>query len=112
MPKRLQGRASGTLAGDPSDRVGSTSASSQLGASLRAHRRNPPAGQCWTYLAAFLSAANLIVPSSGHADPDASPVAVDLELVIAVDVSSSMDEAEQRVQRKGLCQGVAESKRF
>src|ERR1700680_4636087 len=64
-------------------------------------RRNPPAGQCLTHLAAFLSVMNLVVPSSARAEPDESPVAVDLELVIAVDVSASMDEAEQRVQRQG-----------
>jgi Protein of unknown function (DUF1194) len=68
---------------------------------LVARHRKPPALLCWTCLAAFLSAANLVVPSMAQAGPDKSPLAIDLALVVAVDVSSSMDKAEQRVQRQG-----------
>ena len=53
----------------------------------------------WIGLLIFVSAVTLAPPAWG--DRKEPTVAVDLELVIAVDVSTSMSPEEQRVQREG-----------
>jgi hypothetical protein len=47
----------------------------------------------------------LIASSSGFSSPKGIPLEVDLQLVLAVDVSSSMAEAEQLLQREGYAHG-------
>ncbi|HZL60768.1 MAG TPA: DUF1194 domain-containing protein, partial [Pseudolabrys sp.] len=51
--------------------------------------------------AAALSLAASAAPSFRIADKSPSAIAVDVELVIAVDVSYSMDPDEQALQREG-----------
>jgi hypothetical protein len=52
----------------------------------------------------MLALATLISPAASGQE---RPVAVDLELVIAVDVSGSMDRGEYALQRLGYAQGVS-----
>jgi hypothetical protein len=65
---------------------------------IRPHprERRRPAGSCLRVLALL---AGVFAAAPVRAEPE-RPV-VDLELILAVDVSSSMSEAEQRVQRDG-----------
>src|SRR5215468_7504113 len=58
--------------------------------------------------AALVTATALAVPRSGPSLADRSPsaVAVDVELVLAVDVSYSMDPEEQALQREGYIAGL------
>ena len=56
---------------------------------------------------ALLAAASFAAPTSAPSLADRSPnaIAVDVELVIAVDVSYSMDPEEQALQREGYITG-------
>ena len=56
--------------------------------------------------AAAFTIAALAAPSPRFADRSPSAVAVDVELVIAVDVSYSMDPEEQALQREGYIQAL------
>ena len=56
--------------------------------------------------AAAVTIAALAAPSPRFADRSPSAVAVDVELVIAVDVSYSMDPEEQALQREGYIQAL------
>src|SRR5215204_3017853 len=55
----------------------------------------------FSWVSGFL-AALLAIPLPTHA----ADVAVDLELVLAVDVSRSMDASEQKVQRDGYINAI------
>ena len=60
-------------------------------------------------LAALVTATGLAAPPSGQpffADRSPGAVAVDVELVLAVDVSYSMDPEEQALQREGYIAGL------
>jgi hypothetical protein len=72
-----------------------------VGLKLHIRLPNPPDGQIWTCLIALVSVATVIASLSARADPKDTPSTVDLELVLAVDVSGSMNQDEQRVQREG-----------
>ncbi len=59
-----------------------------------------------TALFALLLTASFLIPSfalpaAGAPRPDGPPRLVDLELVLAIDTSGSVDEEEGRLQRKG-----------
>src|SRR5207244_4490279 len=56
-------------------------------------------------LAAVWSAV-FAAPANRFADKRASAQPVDIELVIAVDVSNSMDPEEQALQREGYIEGL------
>src|SRR5882762_5826508 len=60
-----------------------------------------------TIAAALLAASGWTAPTSAPGFVDKSPnaIAVDVELVIAVDVSYSMDPEEQALQREGYIEG-------
>src|SRR5882762_8671874 len=60
-----------------------------------------------TIAAALLAASGWTAPTSAPSFADKSPnaIAVDVELVIAVDVSYSMDPEEQALQREGYIAG-------
>ena len=65
----------------------------------------------WTITAgtvALLAAAAIAAPRSALLFADKSPSAlpVDVELVLAVDVSYSMDPEEQALQREGYIAGI------
>ena len=66
---------------------------------------NSPNGRPWTHLAAVAIGLTALL-SSSTAAPNESRLDVDLELVIAVDVSSSMTKAEQRLQREGYASAL------
>src|SRR4030088_1070316 len=61
-----------------------------------------------TIAAALLGASGWTAPTSapGFADKSPNAIAVDVELVIAVDVSYSMDPEEQALQREGYITGI------
>src|SRR5262245_9152077 len=61
-----------------------------------------------TVAAALLAVTGLAAPGSAPLFADKSPtaVAVDVELVLAVDVSYSMDPDEQALQREGYIAGI------
>jgi Protein of unknown function (DUF1194) len=61
--------------------------------------------------AAGFALAAFAAPHARFADKSASAVPVDVELVLAVDVSYSMDPDEQRLQREGYVQALT-SKEF
>ena len=54
----------------------------------------------WRIVVAAAALAALRSPAAGE------PVGVDLQLVIAVDVSASMDESRRRVQREGYARAI------
>src|SRR6266516_6369720 len=61
-----------------------------------------------TGAAALLAVAGFAAPVSAprYADNSATAVPVDVELVLAVDVSYSMDPDEQALQREGYIAGI------
>lgn len=61
------------------------------------------AWRLWSTLAIAIAATSLTTPPAS-----ANPVAVDLELVLAVDVSGSVDEAEADLQRQGYVEAIAD----
>jgi Protein of unknown function (DUF1194) len=63
----------------------------------------------WRRLATVASIGLVALSSSSRAAPKEPHLDVDLELVIAVDVSSSMNDAEQRVQREGYASALRSS---
>jgi Protein of unknown function (DUF1194) len=54
----------------------------------------------WRIVVAAIALAALRSPAAGE------PVGVDLQLVIAIDVSASMDESRRRVQREGYARAI------
>jgi hypothetical protein len=54
----------------------------------------------WRIVVAAIALAAIRSPAAGE------PVGVDLQLVIAIDVSSSMDESRRRVQREGHARAI------
>jgi Protein of unknown function (DUF1194) len=54
----------------------------------------------WRIVVAAIALAALRSPAAGE------PVGVDLQLVIAIDVSASMDESRRRVQREGYASAI------
>jgi len=54
----------------------------------------------WRIVVALIALAALRSPAAGE------PVGVDLQLVIAIDISSSMDESRRRVQRDGYARAI------
>jgi hypothetical protein len=56
--------------------------------------------------AAAFALAAWAAPNPRFADKSATAIPVDVELVIAVDVSYSMDPDEQALQREGYIQGL------
>ena len=54
----------------------------------------------WRIVVAMIALAALRSPAAGEL------VGVDLQLVIAIDVSSSMDESRRRVQREGYARAI------
>jgi len=54
----------------------------------------------WRMVVAAIALAAIRSPAAGE------PVGVDLQLVIAIDVSSSMDESRRRVQREGYARAI------